>query len=553
MKQKVKYLIVAALCAISFGPSSQLNSVHAASHSISKTIMHDAQAYSKEGKKVKGKYHAYSKVILDDQPIIIGTEPHAPYYKVKNKKQYLKANNIDGVKRKVNHNSYVYASSTRKAEPKVIKTGSTVTTYGGAYQFKNGQLYYRIGGPKKQYIKAQNLGPITGSSTEETTVTVSDTMASQGTNIYDYRATVIKKHVKEGTKFRVDRCEEGALADAIEYDIGQFVPNAVIYRIKGTNYWLWGLHVKAAKKLPVHDYDNETFSYIKFTKDVDVYNADGTMQDHHGQRIRKQGGFIKVDKLLYLWVPAENKAELFYHLKGHQFYATQPEVSEKIDVGDAYVKSSKVKFIYGIKLKPSNTAQDAENIITVTNYVKAVPKLRNIHALYDNNKNQVKLTGEANGLKKVKIFYNKQNVKTAKVNKSGNFAANLKFKGYKNFTLYGINKASKKATTKVKLTSKDYAAPVPCAVKGNRTKESVTYEIATNKGCTLNFYYNNHKMYAVTADSEKTQVVFPAGLLKGKTGHFTIRQDQTGKKISQSAKVAIPKVGYAFEVNSNKR
>lgn len=196
---------------------------------------------------------------------------------------------------------------------------------------------------------------------------------------------------------------------------------------------------------------------------------------------------------------------------------------------------------------------DTNDIITVTTYVKAVPKLRNIHALYDNNKNQVKLTGEANGLKKVKIFYNKQNVKTAKVNKSGNFAANLKFKGYKNFTLYGINKASKKATTKVKLTSKDYAAPVPCAVKGNRTKESVTYEIATNKGCTLNFYYNNHKMYAVTADSEKTQVVFPAGLLKGKTGHFIIRQDQTGKKISQSAKVAIPKVGYAFEVNSNKR
>ncbi|MGL5898596.1 MAG: matrixin family metalloprotease, partial [Lactobacillaceae bacterium] len=49
---------------------------------------------------------------------------------------------------------------------------------------------------------------------------------------------------------------------------------------------------------------------------------------------------------------------------------------------------------------------DTNDIITVTTYVKAVPKLRNIHALYDNNKNQVKLTGEANGLKKVKIFYN---------------------------------------------------------------------------------------------------------------------------------------------------
>lgn len=279
---------------------------------------------------------------------------------MKNKKQYLKANNIDGVKRKVKHNSYVYASSTRKAELKVIKAGSTVTTYGGAYQFKNGQLYYRIGGPKKQYIKAQNLGPITGSSTEETTVTVSDTMASQGTNIYDYKATPVKKHVKKGTKFRVDCCEEGSLADAIEYDIGQFVPNAVIYRIKGTNHWLWGLHVKANKKLPVHDYNAENFSYIRFNQDINVYNADGTMQDHNGRKIRKQGGAFKVDKLLYIWVPAENKVDLFYHLVGNEFYATQPEVSEKIKVGDAYVKKNEVEFFRGIKLKPSNTAQDAE-------------------------------------------------------------------------------------------------------------------------------------------------------------------------------------------------
>ncbi|AZR14603.1 hypothetical protein CEE77_00530 [Lactobacillus crispatus] len=35
--------------------------------------------------------------------------------------------------------------------------GSTVTTYGGSYKFKNGKRYYRIGGPAKQYVRTSNF------------------------------------------------------------------------------------------------------------------------------------------------------------------------------------------------------------------------------------------------------------------------------------------------------------------------------------------------------------------------------------------------------------
>ncbi|MEB3362963.1 hypothetical protein SDC49_02435 [Lactobacillus sp. R2/2] len=69
---------------------------------------------------------------------------------------------------------------------------------------------------------------------------------------------------------------------------GQFVPEPKIYRIKGTDHWLWFSKVKAKKKLPVHDYNEENFSYVSLYKDIDVYNADGSMQDHDGQKISKK-------------------------------------------------------------------------------------------------------------------------------------------------------------------------------------------------------------------------------------------------------------------------
>ena len=138
-----------------------------------------------------------------------------------------------------------------------------------------------------------------------------------------------------------------------------------MYRIKGTDNWLLAIDVTADKKLVKHDYDHEHYGYIKFVKDTDVYNADGTMQNHNGAKIVKQGGNLKVDKLIYIWVPSENKAELFYHLVGTKFYATGNV--DQIEVGnDAYVKASDVKFVnIGLTLTPSNTAAEALSLIHI--------------------------------------------------------------------------------------------------------------------------------------------------------------------------------------------
>ncbi len=113
--------------------------------------------------------------------------------------------------------------------------------------------------------------------------------------------------------------------------------------------------VKVAKDIPSHYYDYEHFSIIQFIKETDAYNEDGTKIDLKGQKIRKQSGQYKVDKLLYIWVPTEQKAELFYHLVTKRLDADHNYFTVK----DAYVKASDVEF-HGVKLTPSNTPEEAQ-------------------------------------------------------------------------------------------------------------------------------------------------------------------------------------------------
>ena len=335
----------------------QVHTVQAKVPSTIRTVMYTSQAYDENGQKVNAKYPAFRRVEVDKTPLILDFKPYAPYYKISGKKQYIKANNIDGVKRKVKRNSYVYATSSRRADYRLIRKGTSITTYGGTVKFKNGLRYYRIGGPAKQYVRASNLGKITASNTEETVATVT---RDGGAPIYEIKNGVkTTKKAKKGTTFVVDRAEEDNYAEEIGHSA---IPNPTIYRIKGTNNWLYCLDVKVQKELPHHYYDLEHYSYIRFYQDTDVYNADGTKKDINGQRIRKQGGDIKVDKLLYIWVPSENKAELFYHMKGHMFYATNKPDGKgggQVDFDDSYVKASDVRFISGVRLSPINTAEEA--------------------------------------------------------------------------------------------------------------------------------------------------------------------------------------------------
>lgn len=128
--------------------------------SQSKTIMHNAYFYDKDAKRVgTDKVTRYNTVTVATSTTKIGDKTY--YEVVENGKlsgKFINADNIDGTKRTLKHNAYVYKSSKKRANKVVLKKGTEVTTYGGSYTFKNGKQYYKIGNnTEKTYVKASNF------------------------------------------------------------------------------------------------------------------------------------------------------------------------------------------------------------------------------------------------------------------------------------------------------------------------------------------------------------------------------------------------------------
>ena len=128
--------------------------------SQTKTIMHNAYYYDKDAKRVgTDKVTRYNTVTVATSTTTINGKAY--YEVVENGKatgKFINADNIDGTKRTLKHNAYVYKSSKKRANKVVLKKGTEVTTYGGSYTFKNGKQYYKIGNnTDKTYVKASNF------------------------------------------------------------------------------------------------------------------------------------------------------------------------------------------------------------------------------------------------------------------------------------------------------------------------------------------------------------------------------------------------------------
>lgn len=125
--------------------------------SNTRTLMHAARAYDSKGRATKVTYSTFKQLDLSSTVTIIGK---ARYYQVNGTDQFIKAANVDGTKRMLKHNAYVYATSTRRADYTLLKKGTSITTYGGSYKFKNGKRYYRVEGAtatNKRYVKVSNF------------------------------------------------------------------------------------------------------------------------------------------------------------------------------------------------------------------------------------------------------------------------------------------------------------------------------------------------------------------------------------------------------------
>ena len=129
--------------------------------SQSKTIMHNAYFYDKDAKRVgTDKVTRYNTVTVAMNTTKLANG--ISYYEViengKATGKFINADNIDGTKRTLKHNAYVYKTSKKRANKVTLKKGTVVTTYGGSYTFKNGKQYYKIGNnTEKTYVKASNF------------------------------------------------------------------------------------------------------------------------------------------------------------------------------------------------------------------------------------------------------------------------------------------------------------------------------------------------------------------------------------------------------------
>ena len=115
--------------------------------------MHKALMYDKNGNKTGKAFRQFRNIdVYSNKETIKGVQ----YYRVYNTLYYVKAANIDGTKRVLKKNSYIYQTGSKRANKKVLKKGSTVTTYGSSFKFANGKRYYRVG-KGKQYVPVANF------------------------------------------------------------------------------------------------------------------------------------------------------------------------------------------------------------------------------------------------------------------------------------------------------------------------------------------------------------------------------------------------------------
>lgn len=115
--------------------------------------MHKALMYDKNGNKTGKAFRQFRNIdVYSNKVTIKGIQ----YYRVYNTLYYVKAANIDGTKRMLKKNSYIYQTGSKRANKKVLKKGSTVTTYGSSFKFANGKRYYRVG-KGKQYVPVANF------------------------------------------------------------------------------------------------------------------------------------------------------------------------------------------------------------------------------------------------------------------------------------------------------------------------------------------------------------------------------------------------------------
>lgn len=312
-------------------------------------LIRNAYVYDKNGKRIK------SAGTLKKG----STVEYLSTVTIKNKKyldlgkgQFIKVGNVNAddiiddntPTGTLTHNAYVYDKNGKRIKSaKTLKKGATIK-YTGTKTIK-GKDYYNLG--KGQFVKAANVKPdVDDQQGDDENVKNTYVKLIKNAYIYDENG---KRVANTGLLFKgleYQTVGDGAkkINDVWYYQIGhnQFIKavNAVV----SSGDALIPADEDPAK--PNADADATLGTTIATWKEnASLYNSKGVVKPN---TYFNQGHQARVNKLLYIWVKAENKAELFYQVASAK---------------DSYVKADVVD-VKDSTLAISNTQEEAKNLAT---------------------------------------------------------------------------------------------------------------------------------------------------------------------------------------------
>lgn len=406
LKNKITLISVATLMTIpTIGLVYNTNSiqvVQAAKQKDTLTVSKFTSLYNSRGRdifKYKGKdfttFNKDTTLKYYGNPVKIKDN----YYYYVGNGAYVAADDLFKINNKealsLSHNAYIYnkkGKNTKKLlreglsypfSGKYIKDDNATNYYfyrkGHNYKLSitkiKGNNYFRIN--ENQYIKVANISNI-GSNPlifNRSTITVKKNKTPLLIVNADNDAIDSGKTLKKGQKL---------ITDAIVHfsDGGNGWKNA--YRVKGTDNYIWEDDVTIRNNVTdLGEYSDLNTYLVRPPKDgLQFYNAQGeniTPNNYFYQ----QHQLIGVDSKMYLWIPSENKAELFYHIVATEkgFYKEiKPGVynPKVFKFGNAFIKAADVEYYSGAKRpKLINTMLEAKENAKIKATDTQILQLRN--------------------------------------------------------------------------------------------------------------------------------------------------------------------------------
>lgn len=260
------------------------------------------------------------------------------------KKTTKKATNKVNTKSiKLTHNAYVYDKNGKRIKKAVTLKKNQVIAYFSVKKIK-GKNYYYLG--QGRYVKTANAKKNTKSSSDVEDNATWITLVNNSI-VYDENGMAFEPEIKFSKGVSYQALSAKKIDEKWYYEVGT---------MDGKTQWIKAVnaYVSSGKAL-INDPDfvepkpnqssNDTIVTLK--NNTDTYDSKGKIIPNN---TFGPGYSLRVSRLLWIWIPSENKAEQFYKIASDS---------------SSYIKAADVATISGTNLTSENSEQDAKDAVTV--------------------------------------------------------------------------------------------------------------------------------------------------------------------------------------------